>query len=234
MGANFHVDIARLIVDIRQNLHVPEFIETGANVGETAEWASEHFEKVTTIELDDDLYDEALEKRGHIENLEFVKGASQQELVHIVPELDEPAVFHLDAHCGGKWAATAGESRERDDLDICPLLDELEVLAETDVSHYLFIDDARVFTSPRRRPFDMDEWPNLQEVIHALEAVDPDYEILIYKDEIIAVPAEGRDFVRQRIREFKSTPRTRFVRLKLWIMNKLWMKASLSGPVRDF
>ena len=234
MDANFHVDIGRLLTDIRDEFGVTHFIETGTNVGETAEWASGEFEQVTTVELDDDLYNQALDARGHIDNINFVKGMSQEELRSIVPELEEPAIFHLDAHCGGKWAASAGESLERTDLDICPLEEELAILAESDVTHYLIIDDARIFTSPRREPFDMDEWPNLQDVIHAIEAIDPEYEIMIYKDEIIAIPPEAREFARQRIRKFKTLPRTRLVRIRLWIMNKLWKHASLSGPVRDF
>lgn len=234
MDANFHVDIAQLMTDIRDEFDVTHFVETGTNVGQTAEWASGEFERVRTIELDRDLYDTALEKRGHIENIDFIRGKSQEKLDDVVPTLDRPGIFHLDAHCGGKWAASAGESLDRDGLDICPLLEEFEILAKSDVTHYLFIDDARVFTAPRREPFDMDEWPDLQDVVNGLEAIDPDYHIIIYKDEIIAVPPEGTQFVRERIRDFKTLPRTRMVRLRLWILNKLWKHASLSGPTRDF
>lgn len=234
MKANVHTDIGRLIVDIRDEFGIDHFVETGTNVGETAEWASEQFDRVTTIELDGDLYDEAIEKRGHVENIEFVKGKSQEELVRIVPELDSPAIFHLDAHCGGKWAATAGESTDKPDLSPCPVLEELDVIAESDHAHFIFIDDARVFTSPRREPFDMDEWPTIQDIIHKVEDIDPGYEVMIYKDEIIAVPPEAVDFVRRRIREFKSVPRTPLNRLRFWVMNVVWKYASLSGPTRDF
>ena len=233
MRPNIQRDAERLILDIREEFDVPYFVETGTNVGQTAEWASEHFDQVITIEMDDDLYEQARDQRGHIENIEFVKGKSQEELRTIVPELDSTAVFHLDAHCGGKWAATAGESRERE-LPPCPVLEEIETLADSEHTHYVFIDDARVFTSPRREPFDMDAWPNIQAVIHKLEAVDPGYEVLIYKDEIIAVPPDGVDFVRGRVREFKSAPRTPLNRLKLKILNKVWYHASLSGPTRDY
>lgn len=234
MRANIQRDAEQLIADIREEFDVEYFVETGTNVGQTAEWASEQFDQVVTIEMDADVYEQALDERGHIDNIEFVKGMSQEELEHVVPELDSPAVFHLDAHCGGKWAATAGESLERSDVPPCPVLEELDVIAESDYSHYVFIDDARVFTSPRREPFDMDEWPNIQEVIHKLEEVDPDYEVLIYKDEIIAVPPDGIEFVRERVRDFKTEARTPLTRLKLKVLNKVWYHASLSGPTRDY
>lgn len=234
MKANLHTDIMRLMREIQEQFDTTHFVETGTNVGETAEWASDHFEQVITIELDSDLYETAIQKRGDIENITFVKGKSQEELPAIVSELNGPAIFHLDAHCGGKWSKTAGESLERPGLDPCPILDELEALQRSAHTHFLFIDDARVFTAPRRAPFDMDQWPDLQTVIRAIEAVDPDYHVIIYKDEIIAVPPAGREFVRERIRDYRTVERTPLVRLKLWIMNKLWKYASLSGPTRDF
>lgn len=234
MRPNIPRDAVSVLLDIKDEFDITHFIETGTNVGQTAEWASQQFESVTTIEMDDDLYQTALEKRGHIENIDFVKGVSQEELRTIVPTLDGPAIFHLDAHCGGKWAASAGESLERDDLPPCPVLEEIEIIGESEFGHYIFIDDARVFASPRREPFDMDAWPNIQDVIHEIEAIDPDYEVIIYKDEIIAVPPAGVDFVRERVRDLKSVPRTRINRLKFKILNKVWYHASLSGPTRDY
>ena len=234
MRPNIPRDAVSVILDIRDEFGITHFIETGTNVGQTAEWASQEFEQVITIEMDDDLHQTALNKRGHIENIDFVKGQSQDKLREIVPELDAPAIFHLDAHCGGKWAASAGESLERDDLPPCPVLDEIAIIGESEYGHYLFIDDARVFTSPRREPFDMDAWPNIQDVMHAVEAVDSESEVIIYKDEIIVVPPEGVSFVRERIRDLKSVPRTRWNRLKFKILNKGWYHASLSGPTRDY
>lgn len=234
MKANFQTEIGRLITDIRDEFGITQFIETGTNVGQTAEWASENFDRVITIELDGDLYAQATEKRGHIENIEFVKGLSQEELKRIVPELDSTAIVHLDAHCGGKWASSAGESLERTDLTACPLMEELDILGTSDFDHYIFIDDARVFTSPRREPFDMDEWPNIQEIVHKIEDINPEYHVIIFMDEIIAVPPAGVEFVREWIRSVKSVPRTRVNRFRFWIMNKVWKYASLSGPTRDF
>lgn len=233
MQANFHTLIGRLITDINSELDVPYFVETGTNVGETAEWASEHFREVTTIELDDDLYETAVTERGHIENINFVHGNAAEELGPVLASLDEPAVVHLDAHMGGKWLDSAGDTSANEDFTECPLLDELEACKGLDQSHYLFIDDARVFTSPRREPFDTDDWPTLQDVIHELEAVDPNYDVIIYLDEIIAVPEAGSAFVRDRIRTYKTEQRAESTRFRRYVMNKVWQHASLSGPVRD-
>ena len=233
MKANVHVDTARLMREIRDEFDVHHFVETGTNVGETAEWASEQFVHVSTIELDRDLYEEATNTRGHIENIDFIHGTSQEELEHVLPDIDGQAVVHLDAHCGGKWAASAGETLEQSDLDVCPVLDELAILADHNTAHFLFIDDARVFTAPRRRPFDMDAWPDIQTLMRAIEEIDPAYHVIIYKDEVIAVPPDGRQFVRERIRDYRSVERTLLVRIKLKVMNTVWKYASLSGPTRD-
>lgn len=233
MQANFHTHIARLITEIQSELDVPYFVETGTNVGETAEWASDHFREVTTIELDDDLHETATEERGHIPTIEFVKGDSTDALGPVLAALDDSAVVHLDAHMGGKWLASAGNTGANEEFTECPLMEELDAFVDVDESHYIFIDDARVFTSPRREPFDPDDWPNLQEVVHKLEEVDPEYEVIIYLDEIIAVPAAGREFVRDRIRTYKTEDRASSTRFRRYIMNKVWQHASLSGPVRD-
>lgn len=233
MQANFHKHIARLITEINSELDVPYFVETGTNVGETAEWASERFRTVTTIELDDDLYETAVDERGHIENIRFVRGNSAEELGPVLAGLDAPAVVHLDAHCGGKWLASAGDTSANEEFTECPLMDELEAFKGLDHTHYLFIDDARVFTSPRREPFDPDDWPTLQELIRGLEDVDPEYDVIIFLDEIIAVPAEGSEFVRDRIRAYKTEERAGQTRFGRYVMNKVWQHASLSGPVRD-
>lgn len=233
MQANFHRHIARLITEIRSEFDVPYFVETGTNVGETAEWANEHFREVTTIELDDELYETAVDERGDIENITFVKGNSVAELGPVLTGLDAQAVVHLDAHCGGKWLDSAGDTSANQEFTECPLMDELDAFMGLDESHYIFIDDARVFTSPRREPFDTDDWPTLQEVVHKPEAVDPEYDIIIYLDEIIAVPKDGSSFVRDRIRTYKTEDREASSRLRRYITNKVWKHASLSGPVRD-
>ena len=233
MHPNFHRNIARLITEIRADLVAPYFVETGTNVGETAEWASEHFEKVTTIELDDDLYDTAVSERGHIENLSIKQGNSATVLHDVLADLDRDAVVHLDAHCGGKWLDSAGDTDANAEFTECPLMDELEAFRGSSNDYYLFIDDARVFTSPRREPFNPDDWPTLQDVIHKLEDIDPGYDILIYLDELIAVPADGSSYVRDRIRQYKTEDRAKSGRLRRYVFNKVWQHASLSGPVRD-
>ncbi|RQH00975.1 hypothetical protein [Natrarchaeobius oligotrophus] len=233
MQANFHTDTARLITDIRYEFDVDRFIETGTNVGETAEWASEYFDRVTTIEMDDELHARATNERGHLDNIEFVKGKSQDELPKIVQELEDSAVFHLDAHCGGKWLESAGDTSANAEFTECPVLEELEALSLSDHDHFVFIDDARVFTSPRREPFDMDDWPGIQEIIHAVEEVNEDYHVLIYVDEIIVVPPFATEFVRERIRTYKTENRDKSNRFKRYVMNKVWQHASLSGPVQD-
>ena len=177
-----------LMLEIRDRCSITEFIETGTADGNTAGWASRHFQHVTTIELNDERYRAATNQYGTRDNIEFIKGKSQEELPEIVTTLTAPAICWLDAHYAG--GGTAGEGYE------CPLLDELEALGRSKQSHHLFIDDARLFCSPPPEPYSTDDWPTISEVILAIvDAFGEDYYVAITEDVIIAVPPAAKEAV---------------------------------------
>lgn len=68
MGSVRNISNKRTIVDIPKNLvlslkdkyNVKNFIETGTYQGQTSLWASNHFEKVLTIEASKKMYDTCL------------------------------------------------------------------------------------------------------------------------------------------------------------------------------
>jgi hypothetical protein len=169
-----------LILQLKARYDLRVFIETGTYCGDTAAWAACHFDSVTTIEYSREIHQEAVGRHGKIQNINFILGDSRAVLKTIVPKLSNPAVFWLDSHWSG--GQTYGANDE------CPLLEEIRTLHMQKCTHFLFIDDARLFTSPPPRPHRVDEWPSIDEVIEAVKSCNDDYYIVLIEDVIVAAP----------------------------------------------
>jgi hypothetical protein len=177
-----------LITHLKAEFRIDYFIETGTFYGKTSAWASNEFDTVKTVELSDELYSNVQEEYGHIGNIEFIKGKSQEKLSNIIQKLDSSAIFWLDAHYSG--GGTAGENYE------CPLLEEIETIGKSNVNEYIFIDDARLFCSPPPRPHSAEDWPTISDVMLKLNKELGDrYYITITEDVIIAVPQSAKNVV---------------------------------------
>ena len=175
-----------LILLLQEQYYISTFIETGTFHGKTALWASNHFEEVLTVEFSEKIYKETVAKYSDVQNIIFLFGDSRSQLDQIAQKLESPAVFWLDSHwCGG---LSYGEE------DQCPILDEIEVVNQSSIEHFLLIDDARLFKSPPPEPNLIKYWPTIDEVIRSLRSKH-DYYILIFEDVIIAVPQYAKDIV---------------------------------------
>jgi hypothetical protein len=173
------------MLHLAKTFGVQRFVETGTYHGDTAEWASENFQTVYTIEKSRVLYDAAQEKLAELSNVQCLYGDSRAQLPITVSGAASSAIFWLDGHwCGG-------ESYGEDDQ--CPLMKEIDVLNSVPVQHVLFIDDARLFTSPPPLPNRITEWPTIVEVCSALDSGPYRRYIVIFEDVIIAVPHQMRD-----------------------------------------
>ena len=103
---------------LQENYAISTFIETGTFQGDTALWASDHFDDVYTIEFSKKIYKDTIAKFQNRSNINFLFGDSRSRISEIIPNLHKPALFWLDSHwCGG---STYGEE------DQCPLLAEIE------------------------------------------------------------------------------------------------------------
>jgi hypothetical protein len=69
-----------IIHKLREIYGITKFIETGTFLGDTAYWASNLFEYVSTIEGGKDIYKQVTEKYGHVRNIEFMYGNSTERL----------------------------------------------------------------------------------------------------------------------------------------------------------
>jgi hypothetical protein len=185
-----------IISKLRKAYGVRTFVETGTFSGDTACWASQEFDQVITIECSGSLYQKAVQKYGGRANVQFLLGDSREKLIEIVPRLEAPSIFWLDAHWSG--GETCGGADE------CPLIQEIHAINNSRHDHFLFIDDARMFESPPPRPHKMERWPSLDAVMKALDTEDHRYYVVVSEDVIIAVPQYAKQLVGSYCQEIST------------------------------
>lgn len=119
-------------------------VETGTADGDNFWRIAHHFVEAFTIELDDRPYHDAWQRFLKSPSLTALHGDSSVVLERLVPMLEGPVVFWLDAHyCGGV----------RGDEDT-PVQTELELIFRhrKDERNLVLVDDARLFGSDPAYP----------------------------------------------------------------------------------
>jgi len=169
-----------LIVKIIGEMRVLSFIETGTSHGDTAYWASNHFDHVYTIEYSKELYELAKAKYGGARNIEFAFGDSRTILPEILNIAPSPAILWLDAHWSGSNSYGEG--------DECPLMGELAAVECAEKEMIVLIDDARCFLSPPPSPHQIDLWPDISQILLGLKRVPLVDYVAVFDDVIIGVP----------------------------------------------
>jgi hypothetical protein len=185
-----------LITQLVSEFAIANFVETGTHCGGTAIWASQYFKKVLTIEYCKELYEEALRKLNQLDNIKLILGDSRTELSKVLEQLEGASIFWLDAHWSG--GVTYGEN------DQCPLLEEINIINSSNFNNFIFIDDARLFTSPPQPPHQIEQWPNITAVINELNSGNTERYIVIIEDAIIAVPCFAKAMVAHYCQEVNS------------------------------
>jgi hypothetical protein len=175
-----------LILLLKEEFSIKEFVETGAFHGTTTAWAAQQFDTVYAVELDKDVYRNTARRLSQYENVRFLQGDSSVNLEKIMSRLRGPAVFWLDAHWMGDQLTRGVE---------CPLIDEIRQIHASPYAQYILIDDARLFLSPPPTPCDRRLWPTLDDVVSALQAGGHRYYVVLFDDVIFAVPSKARRFL---------------------------------------
>lgn len=184
-----------LILMLKECSEVNSFIETGTHLGNTAYWSSQKFGQVITLEYSTEMYQQATQKYGNVENIKFLQGDSRVLLQEIVSSLKQPSMFWLDAHWSG--GQTYGEEDE------CPLLEELEIINASPYDHIILIDDARLFLSPPPAPHRIEHWSDISAVIDCLNLVKNRYTVII-EDVIISVPNKFKPVLAQYCQDLNT------------------------------
>jgi len=120
-------------------------VETGTFAGEMIDAAIGRFDRIFSIELDERWYANAKKRFAGRPEVVLLHGDSGARLREVLSQLDEPALFWLDAHYSGP--ATA-----RGLLD-SPVVQELDAIARHSVrGHVVLIDDMRDFNGTAGYP----------------------------------------------------------------------------------
>lgn len=172
-----------LIVALQRRLRLGDFVETGTYRGDTAAWAAEHFDRVTTIELSPEFCVAAQARFREQPRVRVLGGDSATVLRETLAALPGPACFWLDAHWSG--LDTAGRETE------CPLLGELALLNATPHTHVILVDDARLFGAPPPHPHRAELWPDLATTVARL-ADGGRRHVVLHEDVFVAVPVTER------------------------------------------
>lgn len=129
-------DKAEILREYNRNFGV--FIETGTREGDMLSCLRNDFKRIYTIELDHDCYERAKKRFASEGHIVFIEGDSGEKINDILAELNEPALFWLDAH--GSTVEVFGEH-------CAPILKELEAIFSHAIrQHVILIDDARHFS----------------------------------------------------------------------------------------
>ncbi len=116
------------------------FIETGTLYGDTVDLMKDTFDSIHSIEINQQLYLNAVNKYNNDKNVFLWLGDSPDIIPQILKMVNDPAVFWLDGHAsgplpGGKYGG-------------CPLIQELMAIKNHFINtHTIFIDDVRLFGS---------------------------------------------------------------------------------------
>lgn len=164
-----------LMLELRGKYNLRYFVETGTLNGGTARLAAKYFEKVWTIEKNENRYLYAMQQNNGLKNIYYLLGDSRQELPRVLRTLKDPALIWLDAH----WV----NSKSRP--DDCPLLQELDTILECNYRHIVMIDDAQFFTGKLPERADTKLWPDINMIV---DKFDGRYCLEIVDDVIVAQP----------------------------------------------
>ncbi|MDR2146037.1 MAG: FkbM family methyltransferase [Tannerella sp.] len=170
----------KLVLLIKGNAVIDNFVETGTYLGNTTFWAAKYFKNVSTIEISAEISKQTASRPDCPDNIEFIVGDSRDEIPKLVKKLQGRTLFWLDGH----WCSNAGGKDHE-----CPLMDELNAISSCE-NPVILIDDARCFLGPLPPPHNADDWPTIDEVFALCKKVIPNSFTTIIDDVIVCVPED--------------------------------------------
>ncbi|MBC2744401.1 MAG: hypothetical protein HGJ93_15505 [Desulfosarcina sp.] len=169
-----HIVKQRTLQTYAKRFGLKILVETGTYCGDMVEAMKDSFDRIYSIELSKELYENAKGRFKGIKYIELIHGDSGLELRKIINKLNQPALFWLDSHYSAGVTA-------RGDKDT-PIYEEMEhILNVPDREHVVIIDDARLFgTDPA--------YPSMGELSDFIRSKRPDTDIVVQDDSIRITP----------------------------------------------
>lgn len=125
------------ILEYARRYGLRTLVETGTFTGDTVARLERSFDRLYSIELSDFFHERAKRRFARSSKVSLLKGNSGDVLGSLVPTLDRPALFWLDAHYSGGDTAHGPTD--------CPAREELRAIFASSLPHVVLIDDAREF-----------------------------------------------------------------------------------------
>lgn len=138
--------IKRIVIKKYANKYKSKIlIETGTYLGDTVDYFKNNFEKIFSIELDNNLYVNAQNRFKKDKNINILKGDSGKVLPTILSGINKPVIFWLDGHYSAGITA-------KSDLET-PIINELDAIFNNiNINYIILIDDARCFNGKNDYP----------------------------------------------------------------------------------
>lgn len=177
------LDLASLLAS---KLGLDDAVETGTYLGGGALRLKGLFSRVFTVEISSELHQSAIAKYGHLPEITFLQGSSEQVLPRITAQIGRPALFWLDGHWSPGLPMTDGPQ--------CPIMEEIRTIDsfEFNSGSCILIDDAHLFLGAPPPPHRRSDWPTLIQVIDLLRLRYPRV-VTVLNNVIIAGPPEIQD-----------------------------------------
>ncbi len=179
VGSALHKDFLQTLINI---FGVDVFVESGTYIGDSTAIAATCFKEVHTIELGQQLYQAAKERFRNQANVHLYLGDSSKVLDKILKTLKGNILFWLDGHYSGGNTAL-GDSNT-------PILQELAAIKNCGITDsIILIDDMRLFRNFKNNSdSNINGYPTIEDLQHALFTINPQYQILIMGDIALAYP----------------------------------------------
>jgi hypothetical protein len=194
MGAvDFSID-PRLVEHLAEALPLAVFVETGTFEGEAIARLRSLFGEIHSVELSDKYYGAAVARFGDDPAVKLYHGDARDVLRVVQSNVQSRSVLYwLDAH----WCVAEEASGEQSQ---CPLLEELQAIGSLNPSSVILIDDARLFLATPPAPHEVRDWPRFQSVVHALQSLSNEHEMMVVNDVIVFFPVVARNSIERYAR----------------------------------
>lgn len=154
------------------------FVETGTFRGDTVDALRRHFDRLYSIELNEEFHQRAKARFSGEPHISLLQGDSATVLPKVLAEAPEACLFWLDAHHSGGDTA-------RGDRDT-PIVEEIRsIFGRHGVDDVILIDDARDFVGDN-------DYPTIEELRTFVAGERPEWVFEVRDDIIRAHPPSIR------------------------------------------
>jgi hypothetical protein len=149
------------------------FVETGTYLGQMVDGIKDNFDEIFSIELDNNLFEQAKKRFSEFKNITILHGDSAQQLPECIKNIHNPVLFWLDAHYSAGFTSKGNL--------YTPIKVELDSILRHPLNkeHVILIDDARCFNGD-------DDYPTIDELKQFVMEKNPDLFFSV-KDDIIRI-----------------------------------------------